>query len=93
MAEQAEEVGWLLRAAQLLEAALGGEFAQEEHKEQVSLLVALRMMEVQPERGEQMLDGILDSEHADEQTFIHASWVKAHVLKGRNEILAAQFYS
>ena len=89
MAEQAEEVGWLTRTWQLLEAALQSPFAHEEHKEQVALLVALRLMEVQPERGEVVLDGILSSEHADEQTYIHASWVKAHILKERDDTMAA----
>ena len=85
MAEQAEEVGWLNRTAALLDLAYLGPFAFAEHQQQVGLLLALRCVEKNPKKSESLLDVIIGSESSDEQTLVHAIWVKAHLLKDQND--------
>ena len=89
MAEQAEEVGWFERTATLLSEARKGPFDVSEHEEQVKLLLAMRFLEQNSSEGEALLDSILESEDADEQTFVHAVWVKAHILRERNDTALA----
>jgi hypothetical protein len=85
MAEQAEEVGWIERTGYLLNEAHKGPFDVAEHEQQVKLLLAMRFLEQKSSQGEILLDTILESEDSDEQTFVHAVWVKAHLLHERNE--------
>ena len=92
MAEQAEEVGWLNRTGWLLEESLKGPFSLAEHKDQVALLVAMRKLMGKDPKGEAMLNMILESDDVDEQTLVHAIWIKAHLLNDHGETkLAVQW--
>lgn len=81
MAEQAEEIGWFERTSALLEAAVVSDFAEAHHRQQVALIVAMRSIE----QKEALLDSVLASEDVDTQTFVHAAWIKAHLLLERDE--------
>ena len=83
MAEQAEEVGWFDRVSFLLNEAQKGPFQMPEHQWQVTLLVALRALDRDQKRGEALIDSLLQTDEADEQTFVHAVWIKAHLLTDR----------
>lgn len=83
MAEQAEEVGWFDRVNFLLKEARKGPFQLPEHEWQVTLLVAMRKLEREESAGESLIDSLLEAEEADEQTFVHAVWIKAHLLRER----------
>jgi hypothetical protein len=89
MAEQAESVGWSSRSTQLLNEAFLSAFSVDEHQQQVALLVALRRLDQSRSGAEDILDDILRSDKGDDQTRMHAAWVKAHLLKDRGERPAA----
>lgn len=89
MAEQAEDVGWLERTSTLLNEAIQGPFAESHHRDQVAILLAMRKLDSGPGDGEELLDSILESSDADYQTFVHAVWIKAHLLKERGELEGA----
>jgi len=89
IAEQASELGWHDWTQTLLTAALDTTFEDEEHRDDVTLLLAFSEMETDPARGAERLESICTDEQRKGQTRVHAAWVLAANYRNHGDTAAA----
>lgn len=90
MAEVAYDSRWFDHGDALLEAALGRDFYDEDHRHQVLLLTVLRLLDQKkPAEASIVLDALLELEVHDPQTLTHALWIGAQLDRQAGDVARA----
>jgi hypothetical protein len=79
IAETASEVGWSDRAAPLMDLAEHVAFADPENLNRVRLIQLMASVDATDADEAGRVEQIETSEHVDDQTFVHAMWIGAHL--------------